>query len=49
MPDEHAVLLERNGRSVLRFERLLDHPRERVWRALTERGELEAWHTRRRS
>jgi uncharacterized protein YndB with AHSA1/START domain len=44
MPDRHAVLLERDGRSVLRFERLLAQPRERVWRALTERGELEAWH-----
>jgi uncharacterized protein YndB with AHSA1/START domain len=44
MPDTHAVLLERDGRSVLRFERELAHPRERVWRALTERGELQAWH-----
>lgn len=44
MPGDHAVLLEREGRSVLRFERLLSHPRERVWRALTERGELESWH-----
>jgi uncharacterized protein YndB with AHSA1/START domain len=44
MGDDHAVLLERDGRSVLRFERLLGHPRERVWRALTEREELEAWH-----
>jgi uncharacterized protein YndB with AHSA1/START domain len=44
MPAEHAVLIERDGRSVLRFERLLTQPRERVWRALTERGELAAWH-----
>jgi uncharacterized protein YndB with AHSA1/START domain len=44
MPDEHAVLLERDGRSTLRFERLLPHPRERVWSALTERDELGAWH-----
>jgi uncharacterized protein YndB with AHSA1/START domain len=44
MPDRHAVLLERDGRSVLRFERLLAHPRERVWSALTDRNELEAWH-----
>ncbi len=44
MLDEHAVLLERDGRSVLRFERRFSHPRERVWRALTEHGELEAWH-----
>ena len=44
MPAEHAVLIERDGRSVLRFERVLSHPRERVWRALTERAELGAWH-----
>jgi uncharacterized protein YndB with AHSA1/START domain len=44
MPDQHAVLSERDGQSVLRFERELSHSRERVWRALTERGELEAWH-----
>lgn len=44
MPDDHAVLVERDGRSVLRFERLLGHPRERVWEALTERDQLEAWH-----
>jgi uncharacterized protein YndB with AHSA1/START domain len=44
MPDDHAVLIERDGRHVLRFERLLDHPRERVWRALTEADELQAWH-----
>ncbi len=44
MPDDHAKLIDREGRSVLRFERLLAHPPERVWRALTERGELEAWH-----
>ena len=30
--------LQRDGRSVLRFERELSHTRERVWRALTERG-----------
>ncbi len=44
MPDRHAVLLRRDGRSVLRFERELSHTCERVWRALTERGELELWH-----
>jgi uncharacterized protein YndB with AHSA1/START domain len=44
MPDQHAVLLEREGRSVLRFERELAHDPERVWRALTEPQELEAWH-----
>jgi uncharacterized protein YndB with AHSA1/START domain len=45
MPDEHAVLMrDERGRSVLRFERLLEHSPERVWRALTEHGELEDWH-----
>ena len=27
----------------LRFERRLGHPREKVWRALTERDELRTW------
>ena len=32
-----------DGRQVVRFERTLAHPPERVWRALTEPGELIAW------
>jgi len=32
-----------DGRPALRFERLLDHRIERVWRAITEPDELEAW------
>jgi uncharacterized protein YndB with AHSA1/START domain len=39
-----AVLHDQEGRSVLRFERTLSHEPERVWRALTERGELTGWH-----
>jgi uncharacterized protein YndB with AHSA1/START domain len=36
--------LERRGdRQVIRFERRLDHPVERVWRALSEPGEIEKW------
>ena len=36
--------LERRGdRQVLAFERRLDHPVERVWRALTEPNEIAAW------
>jgi uncharacterized protein YndB with AHSA1/START domain len=35
-----------NGRHRLRFERHLRHPVERVWRALTEPGEIEAWLAR---
>jgi uncharacterized protein YndB with AHSA1/START domain len=32
-----------DGRPALRFERRLAHPIERVWRAITEPDELEAW------
>ncbi len=32
-----------DGRSVLRFERRLAHPVEKVWRAITEPAELAAW------
>jgi uncharacterized protein YndB with AHSA1/START domain len=32
-----------DGRSVLRFERRLAHPMEKVWRALTEPAELAHW------
>jgi uncharacterized protein YndB with AHSA1/START domain len=39
-----AILQDQRGRSVLRFERTLAHQPERVWRALTERGELIGWH-----
>ena len=36
--------LERRGdRRLLRFERQLRHPVERVWRALTEPDEIAAW------
>ncbi|HEY4428593.1 MAG TPA: SRPBCC family protein [Solirubrobacteraceae bacterium] len=45
MPDTtQATLLEEDGRAALRFERILTHPPDRVWRALTERAELTAWH-----
>jgi len=39
-----AVLQDDRGRSVLRFERVLRHPPERVWSALTEADELTSWH-----
>ena len=39
-----ATLLEDGGRTCLRFERVLAHPREKVWRALTAASELAAWH-----
>lgn len=41
--DEFGTLERVGDRSVLRFERRLAHPRELVWRALTEEGELAAW------
>src|SRR5918912_732649 len=44
MPDADAVLEDDQGRSVLRFERVLRHAPERVWQALTEPGELGNWH-----
>jgi len=39
-----AVLEDHEGGVALRFERELPHPPERVWKALTERAELSAWH-----
>jgi uncharacterized protein YndB with AHSA1/START domain len=34
---------ERDGRRALRFERVLDHPVDRVWSALTEPEQLKGW------
>jgi uncharacterized protein YndB with AHSA1/START domain len=39
----NGTLLTRDGRSVLRFERLLRHPPEKVWRAITEPEQLAGW------
>jgi predicted 3-demethylubiquinone-9 3-methyltransferase (glyoxalase superfamily)/uncharacterized protein YndB with AHSA1/START domain len=39
-----AVLDDDEGRLVLRFERILRHPPERVWVALTELDDLRRWH-----
>jgi uncharacterized protein YndB with AHSA1/START domain len=39
-----AILKDSDGRAVLRFERPLAQTSERVWKALTERDELSAWH-----
>ncbi len=43
--DVHDGVLERldDGRRRLRFERLLAHPVERVWAALTQPGGLGGW------
>lgn len=32
-----------DGRYALRFERILAHPRELVWRAITDADQLAAW------
>src|SRR5262249_12612471 len=39
-----ATLEEVDGRPALRFERVLAHPVERVWAALTDPEEQSAWH-----
>ncbi|WP_018680332.1 SRPBCC family protein [Actinokineospora enzanensis] len=38
-----ATLLTDAGRPVLRFERALDHPVDKVWRAVTEPDHLARW------
>ena len=40
-------LSESGGRWQIRFERRLDHPREKVWRALTEPEHRDAWFPQR--
>lgn len=37
------VTRDDDGRDVIRFERRLAHPIDKVWAALTERGELIKW------
>jgi uncharacterized protein YndB with AHSA1/START domain len=39
-----AAIGEEQGRTTLRFERVLAHPPERVFSALTARPDLDAWH-----
>ena len=41
-----GTIEKRGDTSVLRFERHLRHPIERVWRAITEPDEIEAWLAR---
>jgi uncharacterized protein YndB with AHSA1/START domain len=43
MNDDLGRLEHVNERSVLRYTRHLAHPPARVWRALTDDGELAAW------
>jgi uncharacterized protein YndB with AHSA1/START domain len=42
--DPDGLLEQHDGKAVLRFERVLHHPPEAVWRALTEPAELRRWH-----
>ena len=42
-PERDGTLTQLDGRDAVRFERRLAHPPERVWRAITEPGDLEAW------
>ena len=42
--DADAILTDQHGRAVLRFERALRHPPDRVWAALTEPAEHCSWH-----
>jgi uncharacterized protein YndB with AHSA1/START domain len=41
--DELGTLERQGDVSVLRYERRLAHPRERIWRALTDDADLAAW------
>jgi uncharacterized protein YndB with AHSA1/START domain len=41
--DEFGTLEQHGDLSVLRYERHLAHPQERVWRAITEDADLAAW------
>ncbi len=43
MSDEFGTLERVGDVSVLRYRRHLDHPREKVWRALTEDAGLAGW------
>lgn len=41
--DEGTIEISPEGRAVLRFERHLAHPVERVWAAVSEPEQMEAW------
>lgn len=43
MNDGKGALLDHSGRHSLRFERLLTHPPDELWSALTEIDELSVW------
>ena len=41
--DEGTIEISPEGRAVLRFERHLDHPIDRVWAAVSTPEQMEAW------
>lgn len=41
--DEGTIEISPEGRAVLRFERRLGHPVERVWAAVSEPAQMEGW------
>jgi uncharacterized protein YndB with AHSA1/START domain len=43
LPQDDGTLETVGGRDVLRYERRLGHPIERVWRALTDPDEIVMW------
>ncbi len=43
LPEDGTVTRTADGRTLLRFERQLRHPAERVWRALTDPSEISGW------
>jgi uncharacterized protein YndB with AHSA1/START domain len=43
MTTQLGTIQETGGKHVLRYERRLEHPVERVWSALTEPDELRGW------
>ena len=46
MTDYGTIETLDDGRYVLRYERQLRHPVEKVWQALTDPAEIEAWWAR---
>ena len=42
-PERDGTLTQLDGRDAVRFERRLAHPPERVWKAITDPGDLKAW------
>jgi uncharacterized protein YndB with AHSA1/START domain len=43
MPSQGTLHTSADGRSLVRFERQLDHPLDKVWRAISEPAEMKHW------